>query len=138
MKLALQIAGGILIASAVLFLVRVVFFTAAITAFSEEVDKMGKAAQAQADKRVAERIEAQRKESAMRAEKVRQIQVAEEAKRRADQYERDKRAEFDSGYIMPDGCENPRNETAFVECANHKLRARKEFYANFDGKRLSL
>lgn len=138
MKLVLQIAGGILIASAVIFAVRIAFFTAAMNAVTEEVEKMGKAAQAQADMRVAERIQAQRKESAIQAEKVRQTQVAQEAQRRADQNERDRRAAFDSGYVIPEGCENPRDETAFVECANHKIRARKEFYSNFDGSRLSL
>lgn len=38
--------------------------------------------------------------------------------------------QFEAQYVAPDGCDNWTSERHMVECQNHKIRARKEFFSN--------
>lgn len=38
--------------------------------------------------------------------------------------------QFEAQYVAPDGCDNWKSDRHMVECQNHKIRARKEFFSN--------
>ncbi|KZX59197.1 hypothetical protein A3709_16780 [Halioglobus sp. HI00S01] len=48
-----------------------------------------------------------------------------------ERFEQERRAAFNKQYVTPDGCEYPQNENQFIECANHKMRAKNVFFAEY-------
>lgn len=39
---------------------------------------------------------------------------------------------FEAQYVAPDGCDNWRSDRHMVECQNHKIRAREEFFSSLE------
>lgn len=125
-KNALAIALGVLIAGAVGWGVRLYFMSAMLEAGTGAMQEFQAAQQ--------EKIRAQK-------EKARLAKLREEAERRrlADQERRQKEFEaarrkaFLEWYKVPGGC-GPNGNKSIVECANDKMRARREFYASWERK----
>ncbi|GHD30036.1 hypothetical protein [Parahalioglobus pacificus] len=46
-------------------------------------------------------------------------------------YEQQRRKAFDENYSLPEGCQAPQSDRQFNECVNHKMRAKKEFFAAY-------
>lgn len=40
--------------------------------------------------------------------------------------------QFEAQYIAPDGCDNWKSNRHMVECQNHKIRARHEFFSSLE------
>ncbi|WP_144079822.1 hypothetical protein [Haliea salexigens] len=127
MKLAIQIAAGILIAAFVLIGIGMGFTYASLKAAEEHLEQL---AQEQSAK-----TEARRQAQAAETESKRQAQLVlkeNERRRKSEQraraeIDRQRQIAFERQYDAPEGCENPSSERQFIECANDKIRARREF-----------
>ncbi|WP_116363919.1 hypothetical protein [Parahaliea mediterranea] len=137
-KLILQIAAGILLAATVMgigsLLVTYLTVQSINETAKEGVEQMNRISQQHQAK-----MEAQRQAQAAEAERKRQAQLAaqtRERQRKAEQQaraedERRRQAAFERQYDAPEGCENPESERQFIECANDKIRARREFLGTY-------
>jgi hypothetical protein len=131
MKLALQIAAGIVIATLMLWLLSLLMVGAAASHVGGEITKMMEQQTARAAAR-AERDRALQHDAALAR---RQAEAASaEADRRhavelaaaAEAQEAKERAWLDF-YRSPADCERPPSWEAQVECGNHYMRAKAEF-----------
>lgn len=129
-KLALQIAAGILIAALVLIGIGMGFTYAYLKAADEHLEQLAQEQRAKS--------EALRQAQAAEAESKRQAQLVLQENERRRKSEERARAEadrqrqiaFERQYDTPEGCENPSSERQFIECANDKIRAKREFLGN--------
>jgi len=133
-KLAIQIAAGILIAAFVLIGIGTGFTYMSLKAADEHLQQFSQEQKA--------KTEALRQARAAEAERKRQAQlVLQENERRQKSEQRD-RAEadrqsdiaFERQYEAPDACENPSSERQLIECANDKMRARQAFLGSYTMK----
>lgn len=46
-------------------------------------------------------------------------------------FEADRRIAFDNNYKPPEGCDAPQSDRGFVECVNHKMRAKRAFFEEY-------
>jgi len=132
MKLLLQIALGLILAAAVIGLFRLAMATAVLKGTENEVAEMTARMQARAEEQ--QRIQKVKAERQRDEEQRRQRQVAlqEQQERARERYLRERRAAFDAQYVAPEICDVPATTEALVECANHKMRAREQFFAEYD------
>ena len=140
-KLALQIAAGILIAAAIMGTGELIATYMTVQAVKEETakatERMNKITREHQAK-----AEARRLALAAEAEQKRQVEFAiQENERRREaaqqaraQAERQRQAAFERQYVPPEGCQNPISERHLIECANDKIRARREFLGSYSLK----
>lgn len=136
MKLALQIAAGIVIASAVLFVGRLLFVAAAVKTVEHEVEEMQanlrmRAEQSRAQQAARRTAELQ-KQAALALQRIEQIQL--EARRESLEANAARRREraWQEFYRQPAGCEQPTSWNEQVECGNRYIRAKREFDARWE------
>lgn len=133
MKLALQIAAGIFLGLLVWQAFTAVMARVAIDSALEEFGNTLTAV-TESENRRREAKAAQEREQAATAKA---IADAAQRKEKLDSFLREERAEleaerlqaFESQYVSPKGCDMPRDETHLFECNNHKLRAKKQYFA---------
>jgi len=138
-KLALQIAAGILIASAVIFVGRLLFVAAAAKAVTAEVEAMQTQMVRRAEERSRElsaRAAARREAERLQAEqlardRVAQAQLRIERERREADAERRKATAWSAFYRPAKDCEDPPTWEIQVECGNRYIRAKREFEAQW-------
>jgi hypothetical protein len=132
MKLSLQIAVGLILAAAVIGLFRLAMATAVLKGAENQVAEMTARMQARAEEQ--ERIQRLKAERQREQEQRRERQVAlrEHQQQERERYLRQRRAAFDAQYVAPETCDVPATSEALVECANHKMRAREQFFAEYD------
>lgn len=120
MKLILKIAAGIILASAVALIVRIVFLNIMLDRANEIArESMEKQKQA-----IAARDERVRQEGLLIAERERK---AKEIARQEAEYERKKANAWRNYYVDPEGCLVFKSDAHMVECVDNKKKARNEF-----------
>ena len=128
MKSILQITAGVLLAGAIVFGLRLLF----LAYFLGEVDELTQDMQARSQARInAQRVEQQQQRALADAAKQAEIDAAREREKAAALHaaqERARRQAFEHAYEIPTECEWPQSEKALIECANHKMAAKRAFY----------
>lgn len=139
MKLALQIAAGIVMAAVVVFVFRILFVVAGVKAVGHAAQEMQATVQRQAAD-MQERVQAQQAERLREADEARRAQLeASAARMRADveaaRLEQEtatrKAAAWAAFYRPADNCDNPPDWDTQVECGNAHIRAQREFEARW-------
>lgn len=138
MKLSLQIALGLILAAVVIGLFRLAMVAAVFKTVETESSKLTQNLQGhvQAQKQ-AQAAEAERQRLA-EEKRLREVAFQEQKERERERYIRERRAAFDAEYEPPEACNVPETSKALVKCANHKMRAREEFFAEYDRRRAVL
>ena len=135
MKLALQIAAGIVIAVAVIGVGRYLFLLASIQAANQAAQQMQATVQRQTVEMQA-RIRAQQAERLRRADEAKRAQLEANAARtraeadaaRAEQDAAARKAAAWAAFYKPaKKCDNPSDWDTQVECGNTHIRAQREF-----------
>lgn len=125
MKLVLQVAGGILLASLIVFVLRLVLISAAVSGIKD----VGDDALNRHNRLIAEQQEKAKEEE--RIKLARERQAAEKAKVEAEK-ERLKAQAWSKYYQDPQDCLVFQSDAHMVKCVDHKKRARTEFDRLYD------
>lgn len=125
MKLVLQVAGGILLASFIVFVLRLVLISAAVSGIKD----VGDDALNRHNRLIAEQQEKAKEEE--RIKLARERQAAEKAKVEAEK-ERLKALAWSKYYQDPQDCLVFQSDAHMVKCVDHKKRARTEFDRLYD------
>jgi hypothetical protein len=135
MKLSLQIALGLIIAAGVIGVFRLAVAAAVLKTAEKELSEMTARMQARAEEQQrVQRVEADRHRKEEQR-KQRQVALQEQQRREHERYVRERRAAFDNQYVAPEACATPPTPAALVECANRKMRAREQFFVEYDRAR---
>lgn len=139
MKLALQIAAGIIIASAVIGVGRHLYLRAQLEAANRAFQQMQadmerqnaeRRARLQAEQRARQRQQEAAKQARLEANAARMRAEAEEAQ--AEQQTAERKAAAWAAYYRPaKKCDNPSDWDTQVECGNAHIRAEREFEAKW-------
>ena len=139
LKLVLQIAAGIVMAAAVVFVFRILFVVAGVKAVGHAAQQMQATVQQQAADMQA-RVQAQQAERLRQAEEAKRVQLeANSARMRAEanaarieqEAARQKAAAWAAFYRPAKKCDNPADWDTQVECGNAHIRAQREFEARW-------
>ncbi|MCR6650944.1 MAG: hypothetical protein NVV73_05320 [Cellvibrionaceae bacterium] len=125
MKLVLQVAAGILLASLVVFALRLVLISAAVSGIKDITDS----AVDRQKQLIAEQQEKVKEEARIKLERERQ--AAEKAKIEAEKA-RLKAQAWSKYYQDPQDCLVFQSDAHMVKCVDHKKRARTEFDRLYD------
>ena len=124
MKKIIQTTIGIVLAGLILFAARIAYLNymsevvvEQMSHFSEDLLATNKARQ--------EAIAAQAEQQRL----VKEQAAGEE--RRQQQIKQQRQAAFDSLYQAPEGCEVFQSDKHMAECVNHRMRAKREFEADY-------
>jgi hypothetical protein len=129
MKLAVQIAAGIVMASAVVGVARHLYVQAQMRAAVAAIEQMQADMQRRTDDRAAKAQRAKRQQLQAAADQAR----AEAARARSVQENEIRKAAAWQAYYTPSlACHNPRDWNVQVECGNAHMRARREFETAWD------
>lgn len=132
MKLPLQIALGLILAAAVLGLFRLAMVSAVFKVAESEGSRLTQNLQAHVQaQRQAQEVETERRRLA-EEKRLREVTLQEQRERERERYLRERRDAFDAQYVTPETCDMPATSQGLVECANHKIRARYQFFAEYD------
>lgn len=136
MKLALQIAAGIVIASAVLFVGRLLFVAAAVKTAEHQVTEMQANLRARAEQSRAQQAASRTAELQTQADlalqRIEQTQLEARLEHlEADAARRKERA-WQEFYRQSAGCEHPASWNEQVECGNRYIRAKREFETQWE------
>lgn len=139
MKLVLQIAGGIVLAGLVWFVISLMLAGAAVKTFTTTTNQTIADFQQKQEQRIAEQraaqqaqiVERQRQEIVRKQEAAAQVRAESEALAAELDAERRKEAAWQSFYQPPPECLNPPTWEAQVECGNKHIRAKREFEARW-------
>jgi hypothetical protein len=138
LKLPLQIALGLTLAAVVIGLFRLVMVSAVFKTVESEGSKLTQNLQSHVqEQRQAQAAEAERQRLA-EEKRLREVAVQEEQERERERYIRERRAAFDDQYVPPEDCDVPATSKALVECANHKMRSREKFFADYPSEGVTL
>lgn len=138
MKLALQIALGIVLATIILWAVILGVTVSMGKWAAQELEKEAAAAREQQEQAVAEaarvaaelferEAERQRQEAEKRRVAAVRQQQAQEARQAREAEERRLVREFEAQYQPPRGCDNPQSNERWVECVDHRRNAKAAF-----------
>lgn len=125
MKLVLQVAAGILLASLIVLVLRFVLLSAAVSGIKDVTDD----ALNRHNHLIAEQQEKAKDEERMKIEQ--QRQAAEKARLEAEKT-RLKAAAWSNYYQDPEDCLVFQSDAHMVKCVDHKKRARREFDRLYD------
>ena len=128
MKLAVQIAAGIVIAAAVTGGARHLYIQAQLKVASEAIQQMQMDMQRRSDERAAAR---QRAKQAQMQAAVDQIRLEAAAAREQQEAEMRKAAAWEAFYVPARHCLAPLNWDVQIECGNAHIRAKREFEARW-------
>lgn len=139
-KIAAGVAIGIVAAALVLFLVERYRTQMAVEELTRFFQGMTRGLQESTARSAEEtrRREAQRAaaEQQLRLEKAAQQRTVEDAKRAAIEEAARKERAWARFYKRPPYCDNSPNQEAMVECANHHIRAKRQFEEGYAAGRL--
>lgn len=129
-KIAVGVAAGILVASAIGFFVRVSMINHAVGEFtratSNIVRDMNQQTAREQERQERAKAVAAQQESVRRADEAARQRAHEAAVQRAQELQFAKDQAWNRYYRKPASCQNADGQ-AFVECANHHIRAKRQF-----------
>lgn len=129
-KIALAVAAGILLAGSIAFLARLWFMHRALEQINQSVNSLGRQAQEQIQReqqRQAQlRAAALEREARKRAEEADRERLRQLVEKQLLEQKLAKEAAWQRYYRKPELCDKAEG-AAFVECANHHIRAKRKF-----------
>jgi hypothetical protein len=124
MKLAVQIAAGIVMAAAITGVARHLYIQAQLKVAAEAIQQMQVDMQRRSAERTAARQQAQQAKEQAAAAQMRLEAAAAKAEQEA---ERRKAAAWEAFYVPTAKCLAPPNWDVQIECGNAHIRAKREF-----------
>jgi uncharacterized membrane protein YccC len=129
-KIAIGVASGFLIAGAIAFVARIWLVNQALGEFNKTIATIGRQTNEQMarerDRQERERAAAAEQEAFRRASDARKQRAQEDALREAQERRFAKDQAWNRYYQRPAGCDTAEGK-AFVDCANHHIRAKRQF-----------